>query len=70
MLKIQKIQRRVRAWLIKRQKCDIESASELLHSAFLSDNFKKRESIKHFNEKDAAILIQRTVRTWLQVHKE
>lgn len=55
MLKIQKIQRRVRAWLLKRQKFDIESASELLHSAFLSDHFKKKAPI--LDEKDAAILI-------------
>ena len=73
MLKIQKIQRRVREWLLKRQKYDIESASEMLHSAFLSDNFKKSatQEVKHFDEKEAAILIQRTVKKWLvSQHKE
>ena len=50
MVKIQKIQRRVREWLIKRQKFDIESASELLHSAFLSDKFKKKTSVNSFFE--------------------
>lgn len=39
IMKIQKIQRRVRAWLLKRSKFDIESASEILHSAFMSDSF-------------------------------
>jgi len=59
MLKIQKIQRRVREWLLKRQKYDMESASEMLHSAFLSDKFKKSQQTgdKHFDQKEAAILI-------------
>ena len=56
MLKIQKMQRRVRAWLVKRQKFDIESASEILHSALLSDNFTKK-SLKKIDEKEAVILI-------------
>lgn len=72
IMKIQKIQRRVRAWLLKRSKFDIESASELLHSAFLSDSFQKKSVIhKHdFDEKAAAIIIQRTVRNWLKDLKD
>ena len=68
MLKIQKIQRRVRAWLLKRQKQDIESASEMLHSALLSGDFKKNTKV--FDEAEAAILIQRTVRNWLLSNKD
>lgn len=72
IMKIQKIQRRVRAWLLKRSKFDIESASEILHSAFLSDSFQKKSVInKHdFDEKEAAIIIQRTVRNWLKDMKD
>ena len=67
----------MRAWLLKRQNSDIESASEMLHSALMSETFKKKcgpndmhelqaslEDSK-FDEKEAAILIQRTVRNWL-----
>ena len=57
----------MRTWLLKRQNQDIESASELLHSAFLSDSKKKNASLENDgDEKEAAILIQRTVRDWLR----
>ena len=81
MLKIQKIQRRVRAWLLKRQNNDIESASEILHSAFMSDSFKKKADgdisvsledfeNSNFDKKEAIILIQRTVKNWLIRNKD
>lgn len=57
VVKIQKIQRRVREWLLKRQSYDMESASEILHSALLSDQFSKKRGSKIFDEKEAAILI-------------
>jgi hypothetical protein len=38
----------------------------MLHSAFLSDNFQKKSDPKNVDEKEAAILIQRTVRNWLK----
>lgn len=40
LLKIQKLQRRVREWIVKRQNDDMESACKTLHSAFMSDTFK------------------------------
>ena len=58
----------MRAWLFKRQNNDIESASEMLHSAFMSDSFKKKEvsdiqasleglENSKFGKKEAIILI-------------
>lgn len=64
MIKIQKIQRRVRAWLVKRQNLDMESASEILTSAFISP---KQCNV---DEAAAAVIIQRTVRSWLMAHKD
>jgi hypothetical protein len=55
----------VRSWLLNRQNSDIESASELLHSAFMGSDSKNKK-ISFVDEKQAAILIQRTVRDWLR----
>jgi len=60
-----KIQRNVREWLLRRHYKDIKQASKVLHSTI-----EKNVRRKSIDEKSAAIMIQRTVRTWLNLKNE
>lgn len=57
---VQRIQRHVRSWLIKRHKSEIKHASNIV-TLSITSNPKKRK----IDEKQAAIIIQRTVRAYL-----
>lgn len=45
----------------------MESASEILTSALISPRMQKQGN---FDEAAAAVIIQRTVRSWLMAHKD
>ena len=60
-----KIQRNVKEWLLRRHYKDIKQASKILHST-LEERLGKRD----IDKRTAAIMIQRTVRAWLNVKNE
>eukprot|EP00347_Sterkiella_histriomuscorum_P020850 403336227 len=64
--KVQKIQKCVRAWLLKRQNQDIEHATNILHSSISSNMMSNRRHNTTIDDERAAIIIQRTVRAWLK----
>lgn len=61
---IQKIQRNVKKWLLKRQACDISHASDVIQKE-LNKSLLKKNGHACIDQKEAVILIQRTVRNWL-----
>jgi hypothetical protein len=73
---VEKIQRNVREWIVRRQHQDIKHATQMLHSKLLSGKGSRQQpchmtnSDEHqkrpFDEKQAAIIIQRTVKKWLK----
>ena len=60
---VEKIQRNVKRWLLKRQACDISHASDVIQKQ-LNQQFITKTGHK-IDQKDAIVLIQRTVRNWL-----
>ncbi len=60
-----KIQRNVREWLLRRHYKDIKQASKALHSTL-----EKKLVKRNIDKRSAAIMIQRTVRAWLNIKGE
>ena len=60
-----KVQRNVKEWLLRRHYKDIKQASKILHSAI-----EAKVAKKDIDKSAAAIMIQRTVRGWLNLKSE
>lgn len=61
---VEKIQRNVKRWLLKRQACDISHASDVIQKE-LNKNMLKKSGHTGINKEDAIVLIQRAARNWL-----
>ncbi|CAI2368802.1 unnamed protein product [Moneuplotes crassus] len=62
--KLCKLQKIVKKWILKRQEKDINYASDMIHKE-LNQKLLKKNSKNNFNQENAIILIQRSVRNWL-----
>lgn len=60
---VMRIQKNVRGWLLRRQHHDIKHATQVLHTTI--NHHIKNSKERPLDKKRAAILIQRTVRQWL-----